>query len=111
LSIGPTFECPVSLVERLPEISASHKIRMEIVNPEQRDALAVYCVFKSRCGRIDARLSVGDKRTRIWLTFPRTYALNPLLWPLNFRLIRRIEHMLLHNSARRCDWSKYARGA
>lgn len=104
MSIGPTFECPISLVKRLPEISASRKIEVEIVNPHPRDALAVYCVFKGCCGRVDGRVSVDNEPARIWLTFPRAYALNPLLWPFNFRLIRRIGQMLLDNSAQRCDW-------
>jgi hypothetical protein len=110
LAIGPTFECPASLVRQLPVLAASQNIQVEIVDRREPDALAVYCVFKGSCGRIDGHLNVKGAVPRLWLTFPRAYALNPLLWPLNFHLIRKIEQFLVNNNARRCDWGTYIQG-
>ena len=109
LSIGPTFECPASLVQELPALAASQDIQVKIVGPKS-NALGVYCVFTATFGRIDGHLNARGAVPRLWLTFPRAYAFNPLLWPLNFRLIRRIERFLLNNNARRCDWKTYFEG-
>jgi hypothetical protein len=110
LSIGPTFECPASLVQQLPVLAASQNIRVNIVHHTKPDARTVYCVFKAAFGRIDGHLNVKGAIPRFWLTFPRAYALNPLLWPLSFHLIRKVERLLLSNDARRCDWKTYFEG-
>ena len=110
MAIGPTFECATSLVQQLPLLAASQDIRMEIVNCDEPDALDVYCVFKTSYGRIDGHLNTKGATPRFWLTFPRVFALNPLLWPLNFYLIRKVETILLRNNAKRCDWRTYLQG-
>jgi len=110
MAIGPTFECTASLLQELPLLAASHNIRMEIVDAQESDALAVYCVFKGHCGRVEGHLNIRGQMPRMWLTFPRAYALNPLLWPLNFHLIRKVEKILVTNNAKRCDWGTYIQG-
>jgi hypothetical protein len=102
LSIGPTFECPASLVQQLPVLASSQNIRVNIVHHTEPDARTVYCVFKAAFGRIDGHLNVKEAILRLWLTFPRAYALNPLLWPLSFHLIRKVERLPLSNNARSC---------
>jgi hypothetical protein len=59
---------------------------------------------------IDGHLNVKGAIPRLWLTFPRAYALNPLLWPLSFHLIQKVERLLLSNNAQRCDWKTYFEG-
>ena len=111
MGIGPVFECPDKLLERLPELCSRRSVRVEMVKDIDVTAHArtfvIYCIFKSRLGRIHGRLGGGQAR-RMWLTFPRAYALNPLLWPVNFRLSRRIEELLVENGARRCNWKDAA---
>ena len=91
LGISPTFECTGNLLERLPQLAAERNLRVEIVNNESGDVFADYCAFKSRFGRIVGHRNIGGPTPRVWLTYPRAYAFNPLLWPINFRLIRRID--------------------
>jgi len=110
LAIGPTFECATSLVQQLPLLAASHNILMEIVDSDEPGALNVYCVFKTAYGRIDGHLNVMGAMPRFWLTCPAPFALNPLLWPFNFHLIRKVETILLSNNAKRCDWKTYIQG-
>ena len=107
MSIGPTFECPASVVQQLPTLAASQNIQVMIMDAEP-DALAIYCEFRAAFGRINGHLNAQGAVPRLWLTFPRAHAFNPLLWPLNFRLIRRVEKFLLNNNARRCDWNRSA---
>jgi hypothetical protein len=108
MGMGPVFECPDNLLERLPEVCAARSVRVEMVKEIEITANAhpyvIYCIFKGRLGRIDGRLSSGGQARKMWLTFPRAYALNPLLWPVNFRLSKRIEGLLAENGARRCNW-------
>jgi len=109
MSIGPTFECPASLIQQLPTLADLQNIRVKIVDAKS-DALAVYCVFSAAFGRINGHLNANDGLPRLWLTYPRAYALNPLLWPLNFHLIRKIEAFLVNNNAKPCDWKTYIEG-
>ena len=108
MSIGPVFECPDHLLERLPEFCATRSIRVEKLKDVEKTAdvhtYVIYCIFKSRLGRIHGRLSGGSQARKIWLTFPRAYALNPLLWPVNFRLSDKIQGLLVENGALRCHW-------
>jgi hypothetical protein len=108
MAIGPVFECPDNLLERLPELCVTRKVRVEIVKNKETmphaPTYAAYCVFKGSLGRIHGRLSGGGQARRMWLTFPRAYALNPPLWPFSFRLSKRIERLLAENGARRCNW-------
>lgn len=108
MGIGPVFECPENLLERLPELCVTRNVRVELVKHVKVTAHArayvTYCIFKGRLGRIHGRLSSGGQARKMWLTFPRAYALNPLLWPLNLRLSKRIEGLLAENGARRCSW-------
>lgn len=109
MGIGPVFECPESLVERLPAICRDLRLSVEILGTGGRDVgrgYMNYCVFGSWLGRIDGRLSVCDKVHRIWLIFPKSHVLNPLLWPVSFRLVRRIEALLVDHGALRCDWEE-----
>src|ERR1700722_4305953 len=77
MAIGPTFECTASLLQQLPLLAASHNIRMEILDAQESDALAVYCVFKGPCGGVEDHLNSRGQTPRMWLNFPRAYALNP----------------------------------
>jgi hypothetical protein len=80
------------------------------VHHTKPDARTVYCLFKVAFGQIERHLNVKGAIPRLWLTFPRAYAFNPLLWPLSFHLIRKVERLLLSNNARRCDWKTYFEG-
>jgi hypothetical protein len=93
----------------ITNLPASQNIRVKIVSPNERDPFAVYCAFKGWFGRIDGHLSLGDGKPKIWLTYPRAFASTLYFWPLNFRLIRKIEQLLPENGARRCDWRSYVR--
>lgn len=108
MGIGPVLECPDNLLESLPELCVTRSVRVEMVKETavtaRADTYALYCIFKGRLGRIHGRLSVGASITKMWLTFPRAYALNPLLWLVNFYLSRKIEGLLVENGARRCSW-------
>jgi hypothetical protein len=108
MGIGPVFECPDNLLERLPELCVTRNVRVQMVEDMEvtADAAAyvIYCIFKGRLGRIHGRLSGEGQGRKMWLTFPRAYALNPLLWPVNFRLSKRIQELLAENGARRSSW-------
>jgi hypothetical protein len=108
MAIGPVFECPDNLLERLPELCVTSSVRVQMVKDMEIKAHAhpyvIYCIFKGRLGRIHGRLSGEGQARKMWLTFPRAYALNPLLWPVNFRLSNRIQRLLVENGARRCRW-------
>jgi hypothetical protein len=108
MAIGPVFECPENLLERLSELCVTRGVRVEMARETAVRAhphtYASYCVFRGRLSRIHGRLSGGGQARKMWLTFPRAYALNPLLWPFNFRLSKRIEGLLAENGARRCSW-------
>lgn len=108
MGIGPVFECPDDLLERLPEVCVTRRVRVEMANEIETTVNAhpyvIYCTFKGRLGRIHGRLTVGGQARKMWLTFPRAYALNPLLWPVNFHLSNRIQALLAENGARRFSW-------
>jgi hypothetical protein len=46
----------------------------------------------------------------MWLTSPGAHVLNPMLWPVDFRLSKKIERLLVENGARRCNWEEEAKG-
>lgn len=108
MGIGPVLECPDDLLDRLPEVCLTRDVRVEIVKDTeargQADRYLMHCIFKSRLGRVHGRLSDGNQPRKMWLTFPRAYALNPLLWPVNFRLSNKIQALLVESGARRCTW-------
>jgi hypothetical protein len=109
MGLGPIFECPENLVERLPKICRDHGLSIEIFGSGGKGSgkgTARYCVVGSWLGRINGNLSGLGKVQRIWLTLPRSHAFNPLLWPINFRLLRRIEALLVGHGAFRCAWQE-----
>lgn len=108
MGMRPVFECPDNLLERLPEVCAARSVRVEMVKEVDVATRArpyvIYCAFKWRLGRIRGGLSHGGKARRMWLTTPGAHAINPLLWPVDLRLTKKIERLLVENGARRCSW-------
>lgn len=100
MSIGPTFKCASSLFEQIPQLAASGNINVGIAKAEE--PWLIYN-FKGRISRIDGYRS----HDFIWLVFPQTHAINPLLWPFDFKLCHQIEGILLENGARRCSWQDW----
>ena len=105
MSIGPIFELPAEVVPRISSIAVSKGIRFEIADKVEGESIGRY-IFRSHLGRIEGRRHTTDGVCRVWLTFPRTHAFNPLMWMLDFRLSSRIEQMLQEVGARRCDFSQ-----
>lgn len=90
----------------MSSIAASQGIRLEIVDKgDEGESIGRY-IFRSNLGKIEGRRHTTDGVCRVWLTFPRTHAFNPLMWMFDFRLSSRIEQMLQAVGARRCDFSQ-----
>ena len=105
MSIGPFLELPNTAASRLREVAASKGIRVRVETPESRAAelypgLYIFC---SLLGRIQGHWRTSGEVCLFWLTFPRSHAFIPLLWPFDFYLSRRVEQMLLELGARRSD--------
>lgn len=52
MSIGPVFECPDNLLERLPELCIKRRVRVEILQDVKATAQAqtyvLYCIFRGQ---------------------------------------------------------------
>jgi len=108
MSIGPVLECPKSLVDCLPELVSSVGVKIEILDRVEPNGWEGQYVFKTSLGHIIGRRHVKDNICRIWLTFPREHAFNPLYWLADFRLCGKLERMLQENGASPCDWANVA---
>jgi hypothetical protein len=83
MSIGPFLELPNTAASRLREAAAREGIRVRVETPDSRAAefypgLYVFC---SLLGRIQGRWRTSGEVCVFWLTFPRSHAFIPLLWP------------------------------
>jgi hypothetical protein len=77
----------------------------------RRSQLLLHLVYSRPCsGELMGTSMLREQYRAFGLRSPRAYALNPLLWPLSFHLIRKVERLLLSNNARRCDWKTYFEG-
>jgi hypothetical protein len=106
MGIGPFLELPNASASRLREIAASEGIRVRVETPESRDDAKSYpglYIFCSLLGRIQGRWRSSNEVCVFWLTFPRSHAFIPLLWPFDFYLARRVEQILLGLGAHRID--------
>ena len=104
MGIGPILECPNGLDNRIPELAQSTGIRVEVLHGAESNGRVGRYIFRSRFGRIVGRLDCKENVCRIWLTFPREHAFNPLFWIADFRLSRRIEWILREGGARPSRW-------
>ena len=102
MSMGPILECPDGLASRMPELAQSAGIRVEVPHMAEPGGAVRQYVFRTRFARIVGRLCYEKNVCRIWLTFPKEHALNPLFWMADFTLSGRIERMLLEQGARPC---------
>lgn len=107
MGIGPVFDCPNELAERLPAIFAEDNIRVECVPDGGCTGIGTELQFRRRLGRINGYKRNRDGRTLIWLTFPRAHSLNPLLWYFDFSLSKSIEQRLQHAGAIRTYWTEF----
>ena len=104
MSIGPVLECPSGLDGRIPELAHSRGIRVEVLDIPESSGFVGQYVFRTRFGRIVGRRHFKQNVCRIWLTFPREHAFNPLLWMADFALSQRVERLLLEGGAHPCRW-------
>lgn len=104
MSIGPVFECPSSLVSRIPMLASSMGVHVEVLDEVEPNGWVGRYVFRTRFATIIGRRHNKNSVSRIWLHFPREHAFNPLHWFADFRLSSKIEYMLRENGAHSCDW-------
>jgi hypothetical protein len=101
MGIGPTLSCGAELLEKLPRLAASRKIKMEVfVERRSNDLNESVYIFKSHMGRIVGR----ERQGFLWLTFPKSHAFNPFLWPFGLRLSQELQNILLQNGAQHYSW-------
>jgi hypothetical protein len=105
MSIGPILECPEALASKIPALASSVGVRVEVLDELKLGEWNVRYVFKTRFGRILGRRKSANGLSRLWLTFPREHAFNPVFWFSDFRLLNRVKHVLLDHGAQSCDWS------
>lgn len=104
MSIGQILECPNGLDSQIPELAQSTGIRVEVLHIAEPNGRVGQYIFSTRFGRIVGRLDYKENVCRIWLTFPREHAFNPLFWMADFSLSHRIERMLCEGGVRPCVW-------
>jgi hypothetical protein len=107
MSIGPCFELPAEAVARISIIAASKGIKLEVADTTDQGESIEHYIFERHLGKIEGRRRASERGYRVWLTFPRSHALNPLRWMFDFRLSSRIEQMFQEVGARRCDFSEW----
>ena len=104
MGIGPVLEYPSSLDAHITDLALSKGIRVDVLaKSEAGESLGQY-VFRGRFGRIVGHRRHKEDICRMWLTFPKNHAFNPLFWIPDFGLARRVERMLQENGARRSPW-------
>ncbi len=100
MGIGPVFELSASVSERLVAILAQEKVRVVELSSDRvlfRRGLA--CV-------VGDRVKDADK-TLIWLTSPKSHAVNPFFWVFDFRLNTQIGKRLISSGAKRIAWDEF----
>lgn len=107
MGIGPVFDCPDELAERLPGILAKDNIRVERVADAKSKDIGVELLFRRRLGRITGYRRDRLGRALVWLTFTKSHSLNPLFWYFDFALSKDIERRLQAAGAVRIDWRAF----
>jgi hypothetical protein len=108
MGIGLFLECPNGLESRIPELVESSGVRVDVLHQASRNGSLEQrkYVFRTWLACIEGRLVYTENACRIWLTFPRNHAFNPLFWAGDFRLTNRIGRLLCEGGARRCVWNE-----
>ncbi len=105
MSVGPVLQFDRSMVDNLPRLAADRNISLKITATSEAEITYEFSAWPARVvGLLKGDLSMA----RMWLVFPWSHAKNPLMWPFDMRLLRRIEKMLVENGAHHCDWNVYA---
>jgi len=104
VSIGPVFEISTTAMSQLPEAAAMKGIRLVRLEDSKQHEFRDFYMFSAHVGRICCKSRDLGETSRLWLVFPRSHAFNPLAWPFNFYLSRRIQRTLEDLGARRVEW-------
>ena len=102
MGIGPVFELSPSVRANLAAILNKEKIRVDEVNTNR-------VLFRRRLGCILGNRVTHADKTFIWLTSPKSHAVNPFLWLFDARLNTQIERLLTSNGAKPTAWGEFYR--
>ena len=99
--IGPVLDCPTELREQFATVLQSEGIAVT----DLPDGVQ----FQSNVARVEGKTRLSNDRCLVWLTFPKSHALNPLLWCFDFALCKRICRALRRHGAAEAEWAAFGK--